>query len=77
MTAPRRLVLDWRGTPDLTKLADFYSVFWTAGARPVTGTPDAKVLGPPDAVKRHREMRRKRSQTRRAIARLRGRSAES
>ena len=28
-------------------------------------------------VKRHREMRRKRSQTRRAIARLRGRSAES
>jgi ribosome hibernation promoting factor len=28
-------------------------------------------------VKRHRERRRKRSQTRRAIARLRGRSAES
>jgi putative sigma-54 modulation protein len=28
-------------------------------------------------VKRHREMRRKRSQTRRAMARLRGRSAES
>ena len=28
-------------------------------------------------VKRHRELRRKRSQTRRAMARLRGRSAES
>ena len=28
-------------------------------------------------VKRHRELRRRRSQTRRAIARLRGRSAES
>ncbi len=28
-------------------------------------------------VKKHREMRRKRSQTRRAVARLRGRSAES
>ena len=28
-------------------------------------------------VKRHRELRRKRSQTRRAIARLRGRSAET
>lgn len=40
----RRLVLDWRGNPDLTKKADFFSVGPYASSRPVTGNPNARIL---------------------------------
>jgi hypothetical protein len=35
---------DWRGTPNLTHITDFYSIFWTHQARPVLGNPNGRVL---------------------------------
>lgn len=42
--APKRWLTDWRGVPDLTKRADFYSIYWTATARPETANPDARIF---------------------------------
>lgn len=41
---PRRLLLDWRGKPDLSKRAEFYSIAATATKKPILGNPNARVL---------------------------------
>lgn len=41
---PRRCIVDWRGVPDLTKRADFYSVFWSHKNRPTLGNPNGRIL---------------------------------
>lgn len=44
--APRRMVVDWRGVPDLTKSADFYSVASNATIPPreKRGNPAARLM---------------------------------
>src|SRR5690348_11737283 len=41
---PRILHLDWRAGPDLSKLADYYSVCPYFGARPASGMAAGRVL---------------------------------
>lgn len=40
----RTMVLDWRGVPNLSKSADFYSIASTHETRPVLGNPQGRVL---------------------------------
>ena len=40
----RYMTVDWRGTPNLTHVTDFYSIYWTHQVRPVLGNPNGRVL---------------------------------